>query len=201
MCGNSGKVYQAEEDARIAKEAMEKAQEEATQSRERATSAKEAVAKAREEGARYKNEAIELDKGKRLVELDLVSARGNYAGLKEEFLKSELTRGAAEEAEKKAREDLEAEQARSRSLSNDIDRLKKALWEKEDAILQSGMLIEGLRVEKMELARSYKKIEKANTNLVGENTTLEEKIRGRFSRSLCLLCFYGACFLSSDSLF
>jgi len=34
-----------------------------------------------------------------------------------------------------AHEDLEAEQARSRNLSDDIDHLKKALREKEDAIL------------------------------------------------------------------
>ena len=60
-----------------------------------------------------------------------------------------------------------------------------------------GKLIEDLRVEKTELARSYKMIEKFNTNLVSENTTLEEKIRGEFPTPL--LCFCGACFLSSDS--
>ena len=40
---------------------------------------------------------------------------------------SEITRGAAEEAKKKAREDLEAVQASSHRLSIDIDRLKKTL--------------------------------------------------------------------------
>ncbi|XP_021321306.1 putative uncharacterized protein DDB_G0271606 [Sorghum bicolor] len=39
-------------------------------------------------------------------------------------------------------------------------------------------MIEDLRVKKTELARSYKEIERANTDLVGENTTLEEKIHG-----------------------
>ena len=149
--------------------------------------------------AQYKDEAIELDKGKRLVESDLAAALSNYVVLKGELLKSEITRGAAEEAEKKAREDLEAERARSCSLSDDIDRLKKALREKEDAILQSGKLIEDLRVEKTELAHSYKEIEKTNTDLVGVNTTLEEKIQGEFP--MPLLCFCGACFLSFDSLF
>jgi len=123
------------------------------------------------------------------VESDLATARGNYAGLKEELLKSEFTQGTAEEAEKKAREDLEIEQARSHSLFNDVDCLKKALQEKEVAILQSGKLIEDLRVEKTELACSHKKIERANTDLVGENTTLEEKIRDEFSTPLRLLCF------------
>ena len=41
----NGKVHQAEEDARVTKEAAEKAQEEAARSRDEATSAKE-VAKA-----------------------------------------------------------------------------------------------------------------------------------------------------------
>jgi hypothetical protein len=35
-------------------------------------------------------EATELDKGKRQVESDLAIARGNYAELKEELLKSEI---------------------------------------------------------------------------------------------------------------
>ena len=112
---------------------------------------------------------------------------------------SEIARGAVEEAEKKVCVDLEVEQAHSCNLFDDIDRLKKPLLVKEDAILQSGKLIEDLRVDKTELARSYKKIEKTNTNMVGENTTPEEKIRGEFPTPLCLLC--GARFLSSDSLF
>ena len=168
--------------------------------RGRPVKGEEAAAKAREEAAWYKGEAIDLDKGKRLVESDLAAVRSNYVGLKEALLKSELARGATEEANKKAREDLEAEQARSRGLSDDIDRLKKALQEKEDAILQSGKLIEDLRVDKAELARSYKKIEKANTDVVSENMTLEEKIRGMSSMLLCFLCLCGVPFLLSDSL-
>ena len=42
-------------------------------------------------------------------------------------MKSEITRSAAEELGKKAREDLEAERVRSRSLSDDVDRLKRTL--------------------------------------------------------------------------
>jgi hypothetical protein len=105
-----------------------------------------------------------------------------------------------EEAEKKAHEDLEAEQAHSRSLSDDVDRLKKALQEKEEAILQSGKLIEDLRVKMTELPRSYKEIKRANTDLVRENTTLEEKIRGKSFVPLCFFCFCDATFLSLESL-
>ena len=188
----NGKVSRAEEDAHVAREAVEKAKEEVAQSREQAISTEEAAAKAREEAARYKDEAVELDRGKRLIESDLATARSSYAGLKVAHLKSEIAQSAAEEAEKKAREDLEVEQARSRGLSDDIDRIKRALREKEDAILQSGKLIEDLRVDKTELSCSYKKIEKANTDLVSENTTLEEKVRGKsstlFMFSLFLWC-------------
>jgi chromosome segregation ATPase len=120
--------------------------------------------------------------------------------VKEVLLMSEITRGAAEEAKKKAHEDLEAVQASSHRLSIDIDRLKKTLREKEEAILQLSKMIEDLRVKEMELAHSYKEIERANTNLVGENTALEEKIRGKSSVPLCFFCFYDVAFLSSDSL-
>jgi len=41
-------------------------------------------------------------------------------------------------------------------------------------------VIEDLRVTNTELVRSNKEIERANTNLVGENTALEERIRGMF---------------------
>jgi hypothetical protein len=54
--------------------------------------------------------------------------------VKGECVKSEIARSAVEEAEKKAHEDLEAEQARSRGLSDNVDRLKRALLEKEGAI-------------------------------------------------------------------
>ena len=42
-------------------------------------------------------------------------------------------------------------------------------------------MIEHLRVANIELVRSNKEIERANTKLVGENTSLEESIRGTFS--------------------
>jgi hypothetical protein len=100
-----------------------------------------------------------------------------------------------------AHEDLEVERARSHSLSDDVDRLKKALREKEEAILGSGKLIEDLRVEKTELAYSFKKIERTNTDLVCENTTLEEKIHGKSSMSLCFCCWISFSFPSSDPLF
>jgi len=54
--------------------------------------------------------------------------------MKMECVKGEIVRSAVEEAKKKALEDLEAEQARSRSLYDDIDRLKRVLLEKEGAI-------------------------------------------------------------------
>jgi chromosome segregation ATPase len=195
------KVSQAEEVARVAREAVEKVKDEAAQSKELAVSAGEAAAKAWEEAARYKDKAIELDKGKRLVESDLAAARSAYGRVKEALLKSEIARGTIEEAKRKAHEDLEAERTRSRGLSNDIDRLKKALLEKEEAILGSGKLIEDLRVEKTELAHSFKKIERTNTDLVGENMALEERIRGKSSISLCFICWISFSFPLSDPLF
>ena len=59
-------------------------------------------------------------------------------------------------------------------------RLKRALLEKDGAIAQAGKVIEDLCVTNTELVRSNKEIERANTNLVGENTTLEERIHGMF---------------------
>jgi len=63
--------------------------------------------------------------------------------------------------------------------------------EKDGAIAQAGMVIEDLRVTNTELVRSNKEIEKANTNLVGENTALEERIHGMFPLSSFLseVCF------------
>jgi len=94
-------------------------------------------------------------------------------------VKSEIARSSAEEAGKKAREDLEAERARSRELSDDVDRLNRTLLEKEGTVLQAGKMIEDLWAANTDLARSYKEIERANIDLVGENTTLEERIRGK----------------------
>jgi len=101
--------------------------------------------------------------------------------MKVECVNSEIARSAAEEAKKKALEDLEEERTRSCSLSDDVDRLKRALLEKDRAIAQAGKVIEDLRVANTELARSNREVERANTNLVGENTTLEESFRGTFS--------------------
>jgi len=52
-------------------------------------------------------------------------------------------------------------------------------------------VIEDLRVTNTELVRSNKEIERANTNLVSENTALEERIRGMFPLSSFLseMCF------------
>jgi len=52
--------------------------------------------------------------------------------------------------------------------------------EKSGAIAQAGKAIEDLRVANTELARSNREIESANTRLVGENTALEESVRGTF---------------------
>ena len=58
--------------------------------------------------------------------------------------------------------------------------------EKSGAIAQAGKAIEDLRVANTELARSNREIEMANTKLVGENTALEESIRGMFLLSSLL---------------
>jgi len=94
------KVSRAEEDVHVAQEATEKTKEEASQSKEQPVSAEEVAMKAWEEVARYKDEAVELDKGKRLVESDLAAAKSAYGRLKEALLKSKITRGTVEEAEK-----------------------------------------------------------------------------------------------------
>jgi len=118
--------------------------------------------------------------------------------MKVAYVDSEVARGAMEEAKKKAFEDLEAERARSRSLSNDVDRLMGELLEKSGAIAQAGKAIEDLRVANTELARSNREIEMANTKLVGENTALEESIRGTFVLSDFL---FEVCLVFSKVLF
>jgi len=102
-------------------------------------------------------------------------------------VKSEIARSAAEEVGKKAREDLEVERVRSDGLSDDIDRLKRTLLYKEGAVLQAGKMIEDLRAANTDLARSYNEIERANTDLVGENTALEERIRGKLPYTFVFL--------------
>jgi chromosome segregation ATPase len=140
------KASRVEEDAQVTREASEKAKEETARLREHVILAEEAASNAREEAEHYKGAATELDKEKRLVESDLIAIRDAYHGIKEEHLKSEISRGATEEAREKAREDLEAERIRFRGLSDDVDRLKKMLQEKEEAIFRSGKMIEDLRV-------------------------------------------------------
>ena len=110
--------------------------------------------------------------------------------MKVEHVNGEIARSAAEEAKKKALEDLEAERAQSRRLSDDVERLKGELLEKTGAIAQAGKAIEDLRVANTELARSNREIERANTRLVGENTALEESVRGMFPS---LDFFFKAC--------
>jgi len=170
-----------------AQEASEKMKKEAKRLKEQGASAEEAASKAREEATHYKGVAAELDKEKSLVESDLASAREAYLEMKEECVKSEITRSAAEEAGKKAREDLKAERIHSRSLFDDVDRLKKMLLEKEGAVSQAGKMIEDLRVANTNQAHSYKEIERANTDLVGENTALEERIRDKFFHAFVFL--------------
>jgi len=133
-----------------------------------------------EEALSYKNVVADLDKEKGLLKIDLDSLRESFQRMKVEHVNGEIARGAAEEAKKKALEDLEVERTRSRSLSDDIDRLKGELLEKSGAITQAGKAIEDLRVANTELAHSNREIERANTELVGENTALEESVRGTF---------------------
>jgi len=165
--------------------------EEAVLLRERALMVEEAASKAREEALSYKSTITDLDKEKGLLKTDLDSIRESFWRIKVEYVDSKVARGAAEEAKKKALEDLEAERARSRSLSDDVDRLKGELLEKNGAIAQAGKAIEDLRVANTELARS-------NTKLVGENTALEESVRGTFLMSgflfeMCLVLSKAFC--------
>jgi len=166
-----------------AREASRKAEEETTLLRERALTVEEATSKAREEALSYKNVIADVDKEKGLLKTDLDSLRESFQKMKVVYVDSEVARGAAEDAKKKALEDLEAERARSRRLSDDVERLKGELLEKSGAIAQAGKVIEDLRVANTELARSNKEIERANTRLVGENTALEESVRGTFPLS------------------
>ena len=174
-----------------AREASRKAVEEAALVRERTMTVEEAASKAWEEAVFYKGAAADLDKEKGLLRADLASARESFQKMKTECVKGEIAWCAAEEAKKKAQQDLEAERTRSSGLSDEVNHLKRALLEKEGAMAQAGKVIEDLRVTNTDLVRSYKEIERANTNLVGENTALEERIRGMFllSSFLSEVCF------------
>jgi len=116
-----------------AREATRKAVEDAVLLRERTMTVEEAASKAREEAMFYKGAAAHLDKEKGLLRADHASAQESFQKMKTECVKGEIARSAAEEA-KKALEDLEAERAQSRSLSADVDRLKRALLEKDGTI-------------------------------------------------------------------
>ena len=94
----------------------------------------EAASRTWEDAVFYKDAATNLDKEKILIKADHASAREAFRQMKVECVKGEIARSAPEEAKKKALEDLEAEQARSRSLSDGADRVKRALLEKEGAI-------------------------------------------------------------------
>ena len=117
-----------------AREISRKAVEEATRLRERTMTIEEAASKAREKAVFYKDAAADHDKEKVLIKADLASTREAFQEMKVECVKGEVARSAVEEAKKKALEDLKAERARSRSLFADVDRLKRALLEKEGAI-------------------------------------------------------------------
>jgi len=54
------------------------------------------------------------------------------------------------------------------------------LLDKERSITTAGKQIEDLRVEKTDVLHSYKDIEKVNTDLVGENTSLHKHIHSEF---------------------
>jgi len=178
-----------EREAALAKawEASKAAAEEAMQLRGWAMVVEVAASKAREEAVFYKDTAADLDKEKGLLKADLASTREAYREMKGECVKSEIAQSAVEEAKKKALKDLEVEQARSRSLFDDVDRLKRALLEKDGAIAQAGKAIEDLHVANTDLARSHRGIERANTDLVGQNTALEEKICGDLLYTFTLL--------------
>jgi len=168
----NGKIYRAEEDTRVAKEAMEKAREEAAQAKEEAT-------KVEEDKKAADDNMVLLTEHIRKLMIDLATAKESYARIKAELLGHVVVQGAAEENEKKAREVLEQEKTRSHSLSDNVESLKKVIREKEDTIIQSGKLIVDLRVEKMEAVHWFKRIERDNTNLVGENMNLHEQIHDK----------------------
>ena len=178
-----------------AREASKKTVEEATLLRERTTMLEETASKARDEASSYKNAAADLDKEKGLLKTELASARETFQRMKVECVNGEIGRSAADEAKKKALEDLEAERTRSCGFSDDVNRLKGELLEKNGAIAQAGKVIEDLRVANTELVRSNKEIQRANTNLVGVNTALEESIRGTF---LLSSFFSEVCFTLSN---
>jgi len=164
-------------------EASRKAVEEAMLLRERTMTVEEAASKAQEEVVFYKDTAADLDKEKGLLRANLASTRESFQKMKAECVRGEIARSAAEEAKKKALED-----PRRRCL-------KRALLEKDGAIAQVGKAIEDLRVANTDLVRSHREIERANTDLVGVNTALEEKIRGMFLPS----CFFPrVCFVLSN---
>jgi len=92
-----------------AREASRKAADEAALLRERTMMVEEAASKVRDEALSYKNAAADLDKEKGLLKTELASARETFQRMKVECVNGEIARSAAEEAKKKALEDLETE--------------------------------------------------------------------------------------------
>jgi len=117
-----------------AREASKRAVEEVALLRERAMMVEEAASMAREEALSYKDAVADLDKERGLLKTKLASTRETFQRMKVECVNGGIACSAAEEAKQKALEYLEEERARSRSLSDDVDRLKRALLEKEGAI-------------------------------------------------------------------
>ena len=159
-----------------------------------AAQAKKETAKAEEDKKAAEDNMVVLTEHIRKLEADLASAKESYAGVKALILNHAITQGAVEENEKKACEELEKEKTHSHSLCDDVERLKKVIQEKEEAILLLGKLIEDLWFKKTEVVRSFKKIEKDNTDLVGENTTLYEHVCGKclfFMLVLLTYLFFG----------
>jgi len=129
-----------------AREASRKPEEETTLLRERVLTVEGAASRARESALSYKSVIVDLDKEKVLLKTDLDSLRESFQKMKVEHVNGEIARSVAEEAKRKDIEDVEAERAQSRRLSEDIERLKGELLEKSGAIAQAGKVIEDLRV-------------------------------------------------------
>jgi len=117
-----------------AREASRKAEEEATLLREWALTVEEAASRAREEALSFKSVITDLDMEKGLLKTDLDSLRESFQKMKVEHVSGEIAKSATEEAKRKALEDLEAEWAQSRRLSDDVECLKGELLEKSGAI-------------------------------------------------------------------
>jgi len=124
----NGKIYRTEEDACVAKEAAEQARDEATQAKQEAT-------KVKEDKKAAEDNMVLLIEHIRKLKIELAASKEINAGIKAELLDQAVVQGITEENEREAHKELKKEQALSRSLSDDIECLKRALREKEDTIL------------------------------------------------------------------